>query len=39
MRLRERVIATRRRRHRLSMRARLRHRRHMVELGLKVKGK
>jgi hypothetical protein len=36
MRLRERVIAMRRRRYRLSMRDRLRHRRRMAEL-LKAK--
>jgi ferredoxin-NADP reductase/MOSC domain-containing protein YiiM len=39
VRLRERVIAMRHRRHRLFMRARLRHRRRLVELGLKAKGK
>jgi hypothetical protein len=36
VRLRKRVIAMRRRRHRLSMRGRLRHRRRMAEL-LKAK--
>jgi hypothetical protein len=39
VRLRERVIAMRHRRHRLSMRDRLRHRRRLVEIGLKAKGK
>jgi hypothetical protein len=35
--LRGRIIAMRRRRHRLSMRDRLRHRRRLVEIGLKAK--
>jgi hypothetical protein len=39
VRLRERVIAMSHRRRRLSMRDRLRHRRRLVELGLKAKGK
>jgi hypothetical protein len=38
MRLRERVLATRHRRHRLFMWDRLRRRRRPVEFGLKAKG-
>jgi hypothetical protein len=39
MRLHERIHAMRQRRRRLPMRDRLRHRRRLVELGLKAKGK
>jgi hypothetical protein len=39
VRLRERVIAIRHQRHRLSMRDRLRHRRRLVEIVLKANGK